>query len=399
MDANAMLEVLKQGTDAVLLESQLLERLQTGRPLRIKAGFDPTAPDLHLGHCVLLQKLRQFQSLGHHIFFLVGDFTAMIGDPTGKNITRKPLEAFEVQANAKTYQEQAFKLLDSEKTEVIFNSSWLGALSPQELIKLAASYTVAQLLEREDFHQRYTQGTPIAVHEFLYPLLQGYDSVVLKSDVEIGGTDQRFNLLVGRELQKQRGQSPQVVMTMPLLEGTDGVKKMSKSLGNYIGITESPEMMFGKLMSISDTLMWRYFELLTDKTIADIERMKLAVEEGRNPRDIKFELGIEIVGRFHGGIEAEKAKAGFIDRFQQKQTPDMPLKEIVLPSEESDIWIAHLLVQAELLKTSSEALRLIDQGAVRIDGERVSDQKLRVARGFEGLIQVGKLRFARVHLT
>lgn len=399
MDINATLDLLKQGTDAILLEDQLREKLKLNRPLRIKAGFDPTAPDLHLGHCVLLQKLRQFQNLGHHICFLIGDFTAMIGDPTGKNITRKPLQAHEVQTNAKTYQEQAFKLLDSQRTEVLFNSTWLGALKPQEMIQLAASYTVAQLLEREDFHQRYTSGSPIAVHEFLYPLLQGYDSVVLNADVEIGGSDQRFNLLVGRELQKQRGQEPQVVLTMPLLEGTDGVKKMSKSLGNYIGITESPENMFGKLMSISDTLMWRYFELLTDKKLVEIQKMKDSVEQGRNPRDIKFELGLEIVGRFHGVMAAEQAKTDFIERFQNKQVPDLPLVELELPVGENTLWIARVLLQLGLVQSTSEGVRLINQGAVKWNGERVSDAKGHFERGAEGILQAGKLRFARVRLV
>ena len=395
MEFDADFALLKRGTEEILIESELVERLKLGRPLRIKAGFDPTAPDLHLGHTVLLNKLRHFQLLGHHVCFLVGDFTALIGDPTGRNITRKPLTQEEVKVNAKTYQEQAFKILDPEKTEIMFNSSWLSKMSPHEMIQLAASYTVAQLLEREDFHQRYQNRQPIALHEFLYPLLQGYDSVVMRADVELGGTEQKFNLLVGRELQKQHRQPPQTVITLPLLEGIGGGQKMSKSLGNTIGITEPPESMFGKLMSISDDLMWRYFDLLSTKTTAELGRLKKEVQEGRNPRDVKFELAEELVRCYHGANAGLRAKEGFIEQFQQKRTPDN-IPSVLIELDEGEIMIAHALKQAGLVKTNGEAMRLIDEGAVRLDGERVSDKRLVLKRGETPVVQVGKHRFAKL---
>jgi len=386
---------IKRGAEEILVEAELVERLKADRPLRIKAGFDPTAPDLHLGHTVLINKLRQFQELGHEVLFLIGDFTGMIGDPTGKNVTRKPLTRDDVLANAATYEHQIYKILDPEKTTVMFNSQWMGEMSAADLIQVAARHTVARMLERDDFSKRYASGQPIAIHEFLYPLIQGYDSVAMKADVELGGTDQKFNLLVGRELQKHYGQKPQVILTMPILEGLDGVQKMSKSLNNYIGINEPPDEMFGKLMSVSDNLMWRYFELLSFKPVAEIGQLKQAVDDGANPRDIKFQLGQEIVARFHDQAAAEAAQANFIARFQKGAMPD-EMPEITLSGSDEGVGIANLLKEAGLTGSTSEAFRMIKQGAVRIDGERVQDKGLSIALGNTHVFQVGKRRFARV---
>ncbi len=391
------IELISRGTEEILLEDGLIKKLELGRPLRIKAGFDPTAPDLHLGHTVLINKLRLFQQLGHEVIFLIGDFTGMIGDPTGKSATRQPLTREQVLDNAASYKEQIFKILDEEKTRVVFNSEWMGEMGAAELVQLAASHTVARMLERDDFHKRYKNGQPIAVHEFLYPLIQGYDSVVLEADVELGGTDQKFNLLVGRQLQEQRGQEPQVVITMPILEGLDGVQKMSKSLGNYIGITDAPDDMFGKIMSISDTLMWRYFELLSFRPMDEIQAFQKQVDEGANPRDIKFLLAQEIIARFHDEAAAVQAQENFIARFQKGAMPDeMPEKMFTL-SEES-IGIANLLRDAGLVQSTSEAMRMIKQNAVKIDGERISDRSLQCMAGETHVYQVGKRRFARVSL-
>ena len=389
------LDLIKRGTEEILIESDLLEKLKTGRSLRIKAGFDPTAPDLHLGHTVLINKLRQFQDLDHEVLFLIGDFTGMIGDPTGKSATRPPLTRDEVIENSRTYEQHIFKILDPEKTLVMFNSSWMNDMSSAELIELAAKHTVARMLEREDFSKRYQSGQSISIHEFLYPLIQGYDSVAMKADVELGGTDQKFNLLVGRELQKLYGQSQQTVITMPILEGLDGVQKMSKSLNNYIGISESPDEMFGKLMSISDDLMWRYFELLSFRSMSEIEGFKQEIAEGKNPRDIKFLLGEEIVARFHDTAAATQARENFIARFQQGAMPDeMPEKS--LPASDGVLPIANVLKEAGLTSSTSEALRMIRQGAVKIDGEKVTDTKREIASGTTHVYQVGKRRFARV---
>jgi len=391
------LDLIKRGCEEILIESELLDKLKTGRSLRIKAGFDPTAPDLHLGHTVLINKLRQFQDLGHEVLFLIGDFTGMIGDPTGKSATRPPLTRDEVIENARTYEQQIFKILDPEKTLVMFNSSWMNDMSSAELIELAAKHTVARMLERDDFSKRYQSGQSISIHEFLYPLIQGYDSVAMKADVELGGTDQKFNLLVGRELQKHYGQSPQTVVTMPILEGLDGVQKMSKSLNNYIGISEAPDEMFGKLMSISDDLMWRYFELLSFRPMNEIQGFKQEIVAGKNPRDIKFLLGEEIVARFHDSTAANKARENFIARFQQGAMPeDMP--EITLPAPEGSLPIANILKEAGLTSSTSEALRMIRQGAVKIDGEKVTDIKRDIATGTSHVYQVGKRRFARITL-
>ena len=389
---------LSRGTDEILPEDGLEAKLKEGRPLVVKAGFDPTAPDLHIGHTVLINKMRQFQQLGHDVVFLIGDFTGMIGDPTGKNATRPPLSQEEIEANAKTYEEQIFKILDPELTRVDFNSRWMGDMDAAGLIKLAARHTVARMLERDDFNKRYTGGQPISIHEFLYPLVQGYDSVALKADVELGGTDQKFNLLVGRQLQQDYGQSPQIVMTTPLLEGLDGVQKMSKSLGNYIGITDAPGEMFGKLMSISDDLMWRYFEVLSFRSLDDIEGLRKAVADGMNPRDAKFELGLEIVARFHSDADAEAAKQEFINRFREGAMPD-EIPELELASEDGPMGVAHLLKGAGLVSSTSEAFRMIKQGAVRIDGERVEDRSLAIEKGTTNVYQVGKRKFARVTLT
>ena len=389
------LEQIKRGAEEILVESELITKLERGKPLRIKAGFDPTAPDLHLGHTVLINKLRQFQDLGHEVLFLIGDFTGMIGDPTGKNATRPPLTRDAVIENARTYEQQIFKILDPEKTLVMFNSSWMNEMNTAELIQLAAKHTVARMLERDDFSKRYKGGQPIAIHEFLYPLIQGYDSVAMKADVELGGTDQKFNLLVGRELQKAFGQEQQVVLTMPLLEGLDGVQKMSKSLGNYIGIDEPAEEMFGKLMSISDELMWRYFELLSFRPMDEIAGFKQQVADGTNPRDIKFLLCDEIITRFHDQAAADHAKDSFIARFQKGAMPD-EMPEVELQAGEGHLAIGNLLKEADLVKSTSEAMRMIKQGAVRIDGDRVDDDKLTIAAGTQHVFQVGKRRFARV---
>ena len=389
---------IKRGAHEILVEAELVERLKAGKPLRIKAGFDPTAPDLHLGHTVLINKLRQFQALGHEILFLIGDFTGMIGDPTGKNITRKPLTRDDVMANAATYEHQIYKILDPEKTTVMFNSQWMGAMNAADLIQVAARHTVARMLERDDFSKRYTANQPIAIHEFLYPLIQGYDSVAMKADVELGGTDQKFNLLVGRELQKHYGQKPQVILTMPILEGLDGVQKMSKSLDNYIGINEPAEEMFGKLMSVSDELMWRYFELLSFRPLQEIERLQQDVQQGMNPRDVKFQLGQEIVERFHDKPAAERALAAFIARFQKGAMPDQ-MPELTIDSDGGEIKIANLLKNASLTGSTSDAFRMIKQGAVRIDGERITDKGLSIAAGNTYVFQVGKRRFARVTIT
>jgi len=389
---------LSRGTDEVLPEDGLETKLKQARPLIIKAGFDPTAPDLHIGHTVLINKMRQFQQLGHDVVFLIGDFTGMIGDPSGKNATRPPLSMDQIKANAETYEAQIFKILDEDKTRVEFNSTWMGDMDAAGLIKLAARHTVARMLERDDFNKRYKSGQSISIHEFLYPLVQGYDSVALKADVELGGTDQKFNLLVGRQLQQDFGQEPQIVMTTPLLEGLDGVQKMSKSLDNYIGITEAPGEMFGKIMSISDDLMWRYFEVLSFRSLDDIAGLKTAVAGGMNPRDAKFELGVEIVARFHDDAAAEAAKQEFISRFQQGAMPD-DIPEKSLASQEGQLGLAHLLKGADLVSSTSEAFRMIKQGAVRIDGERIEDRSLQIKAGSTHIYQVGKRKFARVTLA
>ncbi|MCK5720535.1 MAG: tyrosine--tRNA ligase [Thiomargarita sp.] len=389
---------IKQGCHEILLEAELRIKLENNQALRIKAGFDPTAPDLHLGHTVLLNKLRQFQKLGHKILFLIGDFTGMIGDPTGKNITRKALSSEEVLENSRSYQEQIFKILDEKTTQVCFNSEWMNKMNAAGLVKLAAQHTVARMLERDDFHKRYHGKQSIAIHEFLYPLIQGYDSVALQADVELGGTDQKFNLLVGRELQKNAGQKPQVVITMPILEGLDGVQKMSKSLNNYIGIEDKPDDMFGKLMSISDDLMWRYIDLLSFKTPNEISQWKQSVEEGKNPRDVKIEFAQEIVERFHSRLAATQAYEQFIARFKRGEMPeDMP--EITLNIENETIPIANLLKQANLTSSTSDAIRMIKQGAVKINGERISDRNLRIKKASHNIYQVGKRRFAKVKIS
>ncbi|MEJ2463815.1 MAG: tyrosine--tRNA ligase [Candidatus Thiodiazotropha sp.] len=397
-DIAGTLQLIKRGTEEVLPEELLLKKLQRQKPLKIKAGFDPTAPDLHLGHTVLINKLRQFQELGHEVIFLIGDFTGMIGDPTGKSATRPPLTREAVLENAKTYEHQIFKILDPSKTTVLFNSSWMGEMSAVDLIQLAAKHTVARMLERDDFNKRYTSGQAIAIHEFLYPLIQGYDSVALKADVELGGTDQKFNLLVGRQLQEAYGQEPQVVITLPILEGLDGVQKMSKSLNNYIGITDPPEEMFGKVMSISDDLMWRYFELLSFRPMSEIEAWREGVTKGDNPRDVKIRLAEELVERFHSKEQAERSHQAFVARFQKGQMPD-EMPEFSLEPPEGGYPIANLLKDTGLVKSTSEAMRMIKQGAVRIDGERVSDQGLALQGGQTLVLQVGKRRFARVELV
>lgn len=386
---------IRRGTEEVLIESELTKKLERGKPLRIKAGFDPTAPDLHLGHTVLINKLRTFQQLGHQVLFLIGDFTGMIGDPTGKSATRPPLTKEEVEANATTYKEQVFKILDPEKTQIVFNSEWMGDMDAVGLIQLAARQTVARMLERDDFSKRYKSGQPIAIHEFLYPLIQGYDSVAMRADVELGGTDQKFNLLMGRQLQEQAGQEPQVILTLPILEGLDGVQKMSKSLGNYIGVSDAPNDMFGKVMSISDDLMWRYFELLSFRPVAEIEAFKRQVNEGGNPRDVKFELARELIARFHDQASAEAALRDFIARFQKGAMPDdMPEKTV--QAGEGGLPIANVLKEAGLVSSTSEAMRMLKQGAVKLDGERVEDKGLRLEVGAQVVCQVGKRRFARV---
>jgi len=389
------LEIIKRGCNELLLEAELKQKLALERPLRIKAGFDPTAPDLHLGHTVLLNKMRQMQDLGHHALFLIGDFTGMIGDPTGKNTTRPPLSREQVLENAQSYREQVFKVLDADKTEIVFNSAWMDKFSAVDLIKLAATHTVARMLERDDFGKRYKNNQPIAIHEFVYPLVQGYDSVVLKADMELGGTDQKFNLLMGRELQKHYGQPAQCVLTMPLLEGLDGVNKMSKSLGNYVGITESPQEMFGKLMSVSDELMWRYLELLSFESLATIAKWREEVKQGRNPRDIKVLLAQEMVTRFHTRKAAEDALTEFEARFKQGVLPEnMP--ETAVASTDGSIAITHLLKQAGLVDSTSDAIRMIQQGAVKLDGARVEDRALLIKAGAVVVAQVGKRKFGRV---
>lgn len=391
------LRIIRRGAVDVLLEEELRERLKSSKPLRVKLGFDPTAPDIHLGHTVILNKLRQFQELGHEILFLIGDFTAMIGDPTGKNVTRIPLNREQVLENARTYQEQAFKILNPDQTTVMFNSQWMDKLNAADLIRIAATSTVARMLERDDFDKRYKAEQPIAIHEFLYPLLQGYDSVMMKADIELGGTDQKFNLLMGRELQKHYGQTPQCILTMPLLEGTDGVQKMSKSLGNYIGITDTPDDMFGKIMSISDALMWRYYELLSFRPIEEINNWHREVEEGRNPRDIKVLLAEELVARFHCEKAAKEAHQHFVERFRDHELPqDLPEQEI---SSENTLGIAYLLKEVGLVSSTSEAIRMIKQGAVKIDGERVDDPKLEIQKSKPHIYQVGKRRFAKVKVV
>ncbi|WP_127346543.1 tyrosine--tRNA ligase [Pseudidiomarina mangrovi] len=398
LSAAAAFAEIARGTEEILLEDELKEKLATGKPLIIKAGFDPTAPDLHFGHTVLINKLRTFQELGHQVVFLIGDFTGMIGDPTGKNVTRKPLSRDDVLANAQTYQQQVFKILDPAKTTIRFNSEWMSQLGADGMIKLAARQTVARMLERDDFKKRYNGGQAIAIHEFLYPLVQGWDSVALKADVELGGTDQRFNLLMGRELQKDEGQRPQTVIMTPLLEGLDGVQKMSKSLGNYIGITDAPNDMFGKVMSISDVLMWRYYELLSFRPIAEIEQFKQAVADGANPRDYKVLLAKELIARFHDEDAAAAAEQDFIVRFSKNAIPD-EIDEVTVHSAGESMAIANLLKEANLVDSTSEAMRMIKQQAVKIDGDKVTDSRLMVAPGTSAVYQVGKRKFARITLT
>lgn len=391
------LSIIRRGTEEILVEEELIEKLKSGKPLRVKAGFDPTAPDLHLGHTVLLNKMRQLQDLGHDIMFLIGDFTGMIGDPSGKNETRPPLTREQVQQNAITYQNQVFKVLDPVKTKIMFNSEWLDKLTPVDLIKLAATHTVARMLERDDFHKRFTTGHAIAIHEFLYPLLMGYDSVAMQADIELGGTDQKFNLLMGRELQKHFGQKPQTIMTMPLLVGLDGVKKMSKSLGNYIGINEPADQIFGKIMSLSDDTMWLYFELLSFRSLAEIQKLRDDVANGMNPRDVKFLLGEELAARFHNPEAAKGAKENFVAQFQKGQMPD-DMPEIELIVGEEGMQIAHIMKQAGLTESTSEAIRMLNQGAVRLDSEKVLDKNLRLTHNKSIILQVGKRRFAKIVL-
>ncbi|RDV29407.1 tyrosine--tRNA ligase [Alteromonas aestuariivivens] len=397
-DWQTALAEIKRGTDEILPEEELIEKLKSGKTLTVKAGFDPTAPDLHLGHTVLINKLRAFQQLGHNVIFLIGDFTGLIGDPTGKNVTRKPLNRDQVLENAKTYQEQVFKILDPEKTQIRFNSEWMDQLGAAGMIKLAASQTVARMLERDDFKKRYNHGQPIAIHEFLYPLVQGWDSVALEADVELGGTDQRFNLLMGRELQKDNGQSPQAIVMVPLLEGLDGVQKMSKSLNNYIGITDAPNDMFGKVMSVSDDLMWRYYDLLSFRPLEEIAELKAQVEAGANPRDTKILLAKELIARFHDEQAAEAAHQDFIQRFQKNAIPD-DMPEVTLALTDGEIAIGNLLKEADLVGSTSDAMRMIKQGAVKIDGEKVTDTRLVLTEPGEKVYQVGKRKFARVTLT
>ncbi len=391
------MQELVRGAEEVLPDGGLEAKLKKGRPLVVKTGFDPTAPDLHIGHTVLINKMRQFQEFGHEVVFLIGDFTGMIGDPSGKNTTRPALSPDEIKANAETYQSQIFKILDEKTTRIEFNSKWMGKMDAAGLVKLSSHHTVARMLERDDFNKRYTGGQQISIHEFLYPIVQGYDSVVLKADVELGGTDQKFNLLVGRQLQQDFGQEPQIVLTMPLLEGLDGVQKMSKSLGNYVGITDVPGEMFGKIMSISDELMWRYFELLSFRPLEDVAAVRKSVAEGRNPRDAKFELAAEIVARFHDAAAATAAQEEFVARFQQGAMPD-EIPEVTLNSDGGQLGIAHLLKGAGLVPSTSEAFRMIKQGAVKIDSVRVEDRSLMIEADSSCVYQVGKRKFARVHL-
>ncbi|WP_462171826.1 tyrosine--tRNA ligase [Pseudoalteromonas xiamenensis] len=396
MDLETAFAEIQRGAEEILLEDELKDKLKSGKKLRIKAGFDPTAPDLHLGHTVLINKMKTFQDLGHEVIFLIGDFTGMIGDPTGKNVTRKPLTREDVLANAETYKEQVFKILDPAKTTVAFNSEWMEKLGAAGMIKLAARQTVARMLERDDFKKRYTNGQSIAIHEFLYPLVQGWDSVALEADVELGGTDQRFNLLMGRELQKEEGQTPQTVLMMPLLEGTDGVQKMSKSLGNYIGITDVPTEMFGKIMSISDDLMWRYYELLSALSLDQIAALKEEVTNGKNPRDIKIDFAKEMIARFHSEADATAAHEDFIQRFSKNALPD-DIPDVTVTSEEPEMVISVLLKEAGLVGSTSEAMRMIKQGAVKLNGEdKITDAKMMVAKGTTAIYQVGKRKFANV---
>ena len=397
IDVDEQMTELRRGAVDLIQEADLAKKIRRGKPLRVKAGFDPTAPDLHLGHTVLINKLRQFQQLGHEVIFLIGDFTGMIGDPTGKNATRPRLTPPEIEANALTYREQIFKILDPERTVVDFNSRWMGPMSAAGLIELAAKHTVARMLERDDFDKRYKSGQPISIHEFLYPLVQGYDSVALRADVELGGTDQKFNLLVGRQLQEAYGQEPQIVLTMPLLEGLDGVQKMSKSLGNYVGIHEPPDAMFGKLMSISDDLMWRYFELLSFRSAADINGLRTAVAAGRNPRDVKFELAVEIIARFHSAGAADLAQRNFIARFQQGAVPE-DLVEQVLTIEGGTVRLSTALKSLGLVASTSEAMRKIDEGAVRIDQQKISDRQCELSAGQSLVVSVGKRAIAKVRI-
>ncbi|MDY4280412.1 MAG: tyrosine--tRNA ligase [[Pasteurella] mairii] len=390
-DMNTVLAELKRGVDEVLSEADLIEKLKENRPLKVKLGADPTAPDIHLGHTVVLNKLRQFQQFGHEVIFLIGDFTGMVGDPSGKNTTRPPLSREDVLRNAETYKQQIFKILDPQKTRIVFNSEWLGQLGTEGMIRLASNYTVARMLERDDFKKRFTNNQPIAIHEFIYPLLQGHDSVALEADVELGGTDQKFNLLVGRELQKSAGQKPQVAITLPLLVGLDGEKKMSKSLGNYIGVTEAPNEMFGKIMSISDELMWDWYDLLSFRPLTEIAQLKQEVQAGRNPRDVKVLLAKEIIARFHSDAEAEAAEQEFINRFQKGALPD----EMPEFTFEGATGLANLLKEAGLVESTSEAMRMVKQGGVKIDGEKVEDSKLTITSG-TAVYQVGKRKFARI---
>jgi len=394
----AQITELKRGAVDVIHEADLRRKIATGRPLRVKAGFDPTAPDLHLGHTVLLNKLRQFQGFGHEVIFLIGDFTGMIGDPTGKNATRPRLTPAEITANARTYQDQVFKILDRDKTRVEFNSSWMGAMTAAGLIELAAKHTVARMLERDDFEKRYRGGQPIAIHEFLYPLVQGYDSVALGADVELGGTDQKFNLLVGRQLQETHGQEPQIVLTMPLLEGLDGVQKMSKSLGNTIAIDDPPETIFGKLMSVSDALMWRYFELLSFRPLGEIDALRRAVDSGRNPRDVKFELAREIVARFHSAVAAERAQSDFTARFAHGAIPEN-LVEQVIEIAAASVRLTAILKDLGLVASASEASRKIDEGAVRVNQDKVSSHRHELAAGQTYIVSVGKRAYAKIRLA
>ncbi len=392
------MQQIKRGTDEILVESELEEKLKRKKPLNIKAGFDPTAPDLHLGHTVLINKLRQFQELGHHIMFLIGDFTGMIGDPSGKSVTRPPLSPEQIRQNAQTYQEQVFKILDPDTTEICFNSTWHGRKTSADMIRLASRHTVARMLERDDFSKRFKNNQPISIHELLYPLVQGWDSVEMKTDVELGGTDQKFNLLVGRELMKAEGMEPQITLTMPILEGLDGVQKMSKSLDNYIGIEDAPNDMFGKIMSVSDELMWRYFELLSFRPLAEIEALQNEVRQGKNPRDVKFLLAEELITRFHDAKRAKKARQDFIDRFAKGVIPDeMPEASIVLDG--TTIGVATMLKQAGLTSSTSESFRMIKQGAVKLDGEKVDDKGLNLDKGRVVIAQVGKRKFTRISLN
>jgi len=391
------IETIRRGSEELIVEEELVKKLQSGRKLRVKLGLDPTAPDLHLGHTVVINKLRHFQELGHQVQFLIGDFTGMIGDPTGKNQTRPPLSREQILANAQSYRDQAFKILDPERTQILFNSEWSDKLGAEGIIRLAAKYTVSQLLERDDFSRRFREERPIAVHELLYPLMQGYDSVAMKADVELGGTDQKFNLLVGRELQRAWGQEPQCIITMPLLEGLDGKEKMSKSLGNYVGIAEPPQEIFGKLMSISDELMWRYIELLSFEPLATVRKWKEEVRSGANPRDVKVRFAAEIVARFHGEAAARKAQEGFEQRFREGVLPE-DMRELAVKAPEGGMLIAHLLKQAGLTPSTSEAQRMIEQGGVKLDGERVSDKNLKLQAGRIVVAQVGKRKFARIRI-